>query len=47
MVARLSPGFYLRPDGVEDLVDFMAGKMLDLLGGWSMSWKRSGGDAGV
>jgi len=32
VVAPLSPGFYLRPDGVEDLIDFMAGKMLDLLG---------------
>ncbi|MCZ6836856.1 MAG: UbiX family flavin prenyltransferase [Planctomycetota bacterium] len=30
--APLSPGFYLQPRTVEDLVDFMAGKLLDLVG---------------
>ncbi|MCH8314487.1 MAG: UbiX family flavin prenyltransferase [Planctomycetes bacterium] len=31
IIAPLSPGFYLRPQTVDDLVDFMAGKLLDLL----------------
>jgi 4-hydroxy-3-polyprenylbenzoate decarboxylase len=31
VVAPLAPGFYLLPRTVEDLVDFMAGKLLDLL----------------
>lgn len=32
IVAPLSPGLYLRPGSIEDLVDFMAGRILDLLG---------------
>ena len=32
VVAPLSPGFYLLPRRVEDLVDFMVGKLLDLVG---------------
>jgi len=32
IIAPLSPGFYLLPKRVEDLVDFMAGKLLDVLG---------------
>jgi 4-hydroxy-3-polyprenylbenzoate decarboxylase len=32
IIAPLAPGFYLLPRTVEDLVDFMAGKLLDLLG---------------
>ena len=32
IVAPLSPGFYHRPGTVEDLIDFMAGRVLDLLG---------------
>ena len=31
IIAPLSPGFYLRPQTVDDLVDFMAGKLLDLV----------------
>ena len=31
VIAPLSPGFYLRPDSLEEIVDFMAGKLLDLL----------------
>lgn len=31
IIAPLSPGFYLDPRSVTDLVDFMAGKLLDLL----------------
>lgn len=31
IIAPLSPGFYMLPQRVEDLVDFMAGKVLDLL----------------
>ncbi len=32
IITPLSPGFYLMPRTIEDLVDFMAGKILDLLG---------------
>lgn len=32
IVAPLSPGFYLGPERVEDLVDFMVARLLDLLG---------------
>ncbi len=31
IIAPLSPGFYLRPKTVDDLVDFMAGKLFDLV----------------
>jgi 4-hydroxy-3-polyprenylbenzoate decarboxylase len=31
VIAPLSPGFYMLPERVEDLVDFMAGKLLDIL----------------
>ena len=31
IVTPLSPGFYLNPTSVNDLVDFMAGRILDLL----------------
>ncbi|HWB20469.1 MAG TPA: UbiX family flavin prenyltransferase [Phycisphaerales bacterium] len=32
IIAPLAPGFYLDPKSVDDLVDFMAGKLLDLVG---------------
>ncbi len=31
-IAPLSPGFYLVPETLEDVVDFMVGKIVDLLG---------------
>jgi 4-hydroxy-3-polyprenylbenzoate decarboxylase len=31
-IAPLSPGFYLLPNSIDDLVDFMVGKLMDLLG---------------
>ncbi|MBT4529696.1 MAG: UbiX family flavin prenyltransferase [Phycisphaerae bacterium] len=31
-IAPLSPGFYMMPESIEDLVDFMVGKLADLLG---------------
>ncbi len=31
IVAPLSPGFYLEPTTIDDLVDFMAGRLLDVL----------------
>ncbi|HMN95203.1 MAG TPA: UbiX family flavin prenyltransferase [Phycisphaerales bacterium] len=31
IVAPLAPGFYLMPKRIEDLVDFMVGKLLDLV----------------
>ena len=32
IICQASPGFYLRPQSVEDLVDFVVGRVLDLLG---------------
>lgn len=32
IIAPLAPGFYLMPKTVDDLVDFMAGKLVDLVG---------------
>ena len=31
VIAPLSPGFYMLPDSIQDVVDFMAGKLADLL----------------
>jgi 4-hydroxy-3-polyprenylbenzoate decarboxylase len=48
IVCPTNPGFYLHPARVEDLVDFMVGKVLDLLGvehALATRWKpRAGGD---
>lgn len=32
IICPLSPGFYMRPKTVDDLVDFMVGRLLDLVG---------------
>lgn len=32
IIAPLNPGFYLGPDTLDDILDFMAGRVLDLLG---------------
>lgn len=32
IIAPLAPGFYMNPQTVHDLVDFVAGKLVDLLG---------------
>ena len=32
IVVPLSPGFYLQPRTIDDLVDFMSARILDLLG---------------
>jgi len=32
IIAPLSPGFYMQPKTIDDLVDFMAGKLVDLVG---------------
>lgn len=41
IVAPLSPGFYLEPTTIDELVDFMAARLLDLLGvehGLAVRW---------
>ena len=46
VVCPTNPGLYLAPKGVEDLVDFIAGKVLDLLGveqGLATRWEPAGG----
>ena len=32
VIAPLSPGFYMQPRSMQDMVDFMAGKLVDLVG---------------
>ena len=32
IIAPLNPGFYLKPTRIDDLVDFMAARILDVLG---------------
>ncbi|MBT5366249.1 MAG: UbiX family flavin prenyltransferase [Phycisphaerae bacterium] len=32
IIAPLSPGFYMQPTSIDDLIDFTAGKLVDLLG---------------
>ncbi len=43
-----APGFYLRPESVDDLVDFVVGKLLDLIGvphSLQNRWPGRGADA--
>jgi 4-hydroxy-3-polyprenylbenzoate decarboxylase len=45
VIAPLSPGFYMNPRSIEDLVDFMAGRLLDLVGvehDLAVRWKGVG-----
>jgi flavin prenyltransferase len=44
VVLPLSPGFYHRPEAVQDLLDFMTDKTLDALGLPSPTARRWGGD---
>jgi flavin prenyltransferase len=51
VICPASPGFYLHPTGVADLVDFVVGRVLDLLGvphSLAVRWagKAEGADAG-
>ncbi len=44
IMAPLSPGFYMEPNTIDDLVDFMAGKLVDLVGvehNMKVRWKSS------
>ena len=44
IICPAAPGFYLRPQRVEDLVDFVVGKILDLLGvGHALHTRWEGG----
>jgi polyprenyl P-hydroxybenzoate/phenylacrylic acid decarboxylase-like protein len=42
IIAPLSPGFYLRPRSIDDLVDFVAGRILDLDTRWEEHASHSG-----
>ncbi len=44
VIAPLSPGFYVMPETVDDIIDFMAGRLLDQLGydhGLPVRWTGS------
>lgn len=46
IVCPTNPGFYLKPTSVEEIVDFMVGKVLDLLKvehGLKIRWESAGG----
>jgi polyprenyl P-hydroxybenzoate/phenylacrylic acid decarboxylase-like protein len=45
IVCPASPGFYLRPQSIDDLVAMTAGRVLDLLGvehSWNIRWRGAG-----
>ncbi|MEB2836009.1 MAG: UbiX family flavin prenyltransferase [Desulfurococcales archaeon] len=42
VVAPLTPGFYARPESVDDIVNFLAGKVLDALGVPNSLYRRWG-----
>ena len=45
IIAPANPGFYLNPNGLGDIVDFVAGKLMDLLGvphGLDTRWEPDG-----
>jgi len=42
VVTPLTPGFYARPESVDDIVDFLAGKILDALGVPNNLYRRWG-----
>ncbi len=42
VVAPLTPGFYVRPKSVDDIVNFLAGKVLDALGVSNSLYRRWG-----
>ncbi|MDG1137879.1 MAG: UbiX family flavin prenyltransferase [Phycisphaerales bacterium] len=44
VIAPLSPGFYMNPKTIDDLIDFMAGKLVDLVGvehNMNVRWKSN------
>ncbi len=47
VVLPCSPGFYHRPQTLEDLVGFITGKVLDCLGIDNAAYRRWGGGAGA
>ena len=47
VVCPMNPGFYLLPESIEDVVDFMVGKVLDLLGVEHGLETRWGGGVGT
>ena len=48
IICPASPGFYMRPERVEDLIDFVVGRLLDLVGvAHQLDTRWSGGEAPV
>jgi 4-hydroxy-3-polyprenylbenzoate decarboxylase len=50
IIAPLAPGFYLLPKSLDDVVDFMAGKLLDLIGvphELNTRWEPASGDRAI
>ncbi|MHC4128428.1 MAG: UbiX family flavin prenyltransferase [Planctomycetota bacterium] len=50
IIAPLSPAFYLQPKTIDDLVDFVAGRLVDLLGvehALNTRWEEHVGGAGL
>lgn len=48
IVTPCSPGFYLHPESIDDLINFMVGKVLDLLGlnhNVCPKWKQTEGES--
>jgi 4-hydroxy-3-polyprenylbenzoate decarboxylase len=44
IIAPLSPAFYMNPNSIDDLIDFMAGKLVDLVGvkhNMKVRWKST------
>lgn len=47
IIAPANPGFYMLPRNLDDIIDFVAGRALDLLGvehGLNIRWNPGGGD---
>ena len=47
IIVPCSPGFYMHPESLDDIINFMVGKVLDVLGiahSVCPKWKQTDGD---